>query len=202
MSKFIVGLTGGIGSGKTTIANLFSEFKIDIIDADIVAREVVQPGMPALKKIIQYFGKDIVQLNGELDRAKLRKKIFNNNENKLWLNKLLHPLIRQAILDQLAQATSQYCILVAPLLLENKLTPLVNKVLVIDVDEETQINRTILRDNNSHTLIKSIIDSQISRTERLAQADDIIDNQTLSIESLKQRVNTLHQQYIALANKC
>ncbi|MGJ8692449.1 MAG: dephospho-CoA kinase [Thalassotalea sp.] len=199
MSDYIIGLTGGIGSGKTTVANMFIALGIEVIDADIVAREVVAPGTPALSKIQQHFGDVIVSAEGHLNRTKLRTIIFQDDAEKTWLNNLLHPLIRVTITNQLATATSQYCILAAPLLLENKLNYLVNRVLVIDVDEQTQITRTMTRDNNNAALVKNIINSQISRADRLAQADDVIDNQKQSLAQVQQQVLTLHQEYLALS---
>ncbi|WP_085298351.1 dephospho-CoA kinase [Cognaticolwellia mytili] len=195
MSKFIIGLTGGIGSGKTTVSNMFAELGVDIIDADVVAREAVAPNSVALTAIESYFGAEYINAKKQLDRAKLRTRIFSNPKDKEWLNSLLHPLIRQEILNQLAHAQSDYCILVAPLLLENSLNKLVSRVLVVDIDEASQVTRTLARDTSSQDEIKRIIASQISRNERLRFADDIIDNQTLTIEQIRQRVQVLHHQY-------
>ena len=176
MSQFIIGLTGGIGSGKTTIANMFAALGIDIIDADIIAREVVQPDSPALNKIKQHFGDKLLFADGTLNRVLLRENIFSCENKKLWLNNLLHPLIRKAITSQLKKASSPYCLLVAPLLIENKLDALVNKVLVIDVSELAQLTRTLERDKSNEQIIKSIMASQLSRLERLSAADDVINN--------------------------
>lgn len=197
MSEYIVGLTGGIGSGKTTIANNFAELGIQIIDADTIARDVVMPKTLALEKIKTYFGDDIIMASGELDRAKLRTKVFNNIEDKHWLNNLLHPLIRQEMMARVKAATSLYCILVVPLLIENKLTPLVDHILVIDVDAKTQLSRASVRDNNDEALIQKIIDSQISRDERLSYADDIIDNQYQSFSEIKENIKELHTKYLS-----
>ncbi len=201
MSTFIVGLTGGIGSGKTTVSDMFVELNIDIVDADIVAREVVEPGSSALTAIREYFGSEYITAQQQLDRHKLRSRIFSNSEDKLWLNNLLHPLIRQEMLAQLAAAQSNYCILVAPLLLENGLNKLVNKVLVVDVNESCQIERTVARDTSSSAEIKRIIASQMNRKKRLSFADDIIDNQDSSKEEVRQQVYDLHQKYLNLTNK-
>jgi dephospho-CoA kinase len=200
MSTFIIGLTGGIGSGKTTVSDMFAELNIDIIDADIVAREVVEPGSSALIAIGEHFGSEYITDQQQLDRNKLRSRIFNNPEDKLWLNNLLHPLIRQEILAQLANAQSNYCILVAPLLLENGLNKLVNKVLVVDVNESCQIERTVARDASSSAEIKRIIASQINRKERLNFADDIVDNQDSSKEEVRQQVYNLHLKYLNLTS--
>ncbi|MGL4899407.1 MAG: dephospho-CoA kinase, partial [Shewanella sp.] len=132
MSKFVVGLTGGIGSGKTTVANLFAELGITLVDADIVAREVVAKGSAGLNAIVAHFGSQILTPEGELDRGKLRQRIFSHDEERLWLNQLLHPMIRQTMLTQVNQATSPYVIMVVPLLFENGLDSLVNRVLVVD----------------------------------------------------------------------
>lgn len=204
MAHLVIGLTGGIGSGKTTIANLFAQYNIAIIDADIVAREVVAVGQPALAQIKAHFGEEILLKNGELNRTLLREKVFSSKSGehqaeKVWLNNLLHPLIRQAIIEQINAAKSQYCLLVAPLLLENNLTYLVDRILVIDVDEQTQIKRTCHRDKNSTEQVKNIIASQISRKERLQQADDIINNQTDIETEIKQQVQALHYKYLQLA---
>lgn len=196
MADYVVGLTGGIGSGKTTITNLFIDYGITIVDADIVAREVVTPPSKALAEITAHFGADILFPNGQLERRKLRDIIFADQEEKNWLNHLLHPLIRAEIIKQLKQASSPYVILVAPLLLENNLQTYVNTILVIDVDESTQISRTCKRDKVSEAHVKQIIASQISRKERLTMADDIIDNQHLSMSEIKQQVAKLHEKYL------
>jgi dephospho-CoA kinase len=201
MSDFIVGLTGGIGSGKTTIANFFGEHGITIVDADIVARDVVAQGSPALSQISEHFGENFIQSNGQLDRALLRQQIFSNDADKLWLNNLLHPLIREQLLKQIKAAKSTYCLLVAPLLIENNLVNLVNRVLVIDVSEVTQINRTTKRDNNSIGQVKSIIASQASRKVKQEHADDIINNDNQPLEALKVAVTELHQSYLMMASQ-
>ncbi|XPF93897.1 dephospho-CoA kinase [Colwellia sp. RE-S-Sl-9] len=199
MKKFVVGLTGGIGSGKTTIANMFNELGVELIDADIIAREVVEPNTPALAKIKEYFGVDFILPDGSLDRTKLRHKIFSSENDKQWLNSLLHPLIRESILTKITETKGEYCILVAPLLLENKLTQYVNRTLVIDVNESTQIERTIKRDNSNKITIEKIIASQISRNERLELADDIIDNSNTDLNSVHLQVKHLHNSYLNLA---
>ena len=199
MSEFIVGLTGGIGSGKTTVSDIFAELNIDIIDADIAARIVVQPGSKALLAIKAHFGTDYITDNGELNRAKLRSRIFSQPEDKAWLNNLLHPLIRAEIINQIAQAKSSYCLLVAPLLLENNLHKLVNRVLVVNVDEASQVERTLARDPSSAAEIKRIIASQMPSEQRLSFADDIINNQHKSLENIRQQVIILDQKYQLLS---
>jgi len=133
--KVVIGLTGGIGSGKTTIADFFADLGIDIIDADIAARKVVEPKSSALVQISQHFGLQFIQADGTLNRSLLRSRIFSNDTDKLWLNNLLHPLIRQTMLNEIQQSKSPYCLLVAPLLIENNLQSLVQRILVIDISE-------------------------------------------------------------------
>lgn len=198
MSKFVVGLTGGIGSGKTTVANLFAAEGITLVDADIVAREVVAPGSKGLEAIVTHFGAEILTPEGELDRAKLRQRIFSHPEEREWLNQLLHPMIRQEMLAQVEKATSAYVIMVVPLLFENGLDRLVNRTLVVDISPELQINRTVKRDNVDAYQVNNIISSQCSRSEKLARADDIIDNQG-EISTLKREVLALHQRFLQLS---
>lgn len=200
--SYIVGLTGGVGSGKSTIANLFAELNVPIIDADIVAREVVAKGSALLEQITQHFGQHILKEDGELDRAALREIIFADPEQKLWLNNLLHPAIRQAMLHQLQQQTSPYVLWVVPLLIENNLTKQCDRILVIDVREDIQLQRVMQRDNNHINLVKQIIAAQVTREERLAVADDIIDNSadlTENLPHLTAQVRSLHQKYLTLS---
>ncbi|MFV8403721.1 dephospho-CoA kinase [Vibrio harveyi] len=198
---FVIGLTGGIASGKTTVANLFKQqFKIDIVDADIVAREVVEPGTPGLNAIIEHFGTDIVRDDQTLDRAKLREKIFSNPEEKAWVNGLLHPMIREKMIEDLEQVTSDYALLVVPLLVENKLDSLCDRVLVVDVEPQTQISRTVKRDNVSKEQAKAILASQASREQRLALADDVVKNNPDDPDLLLQ-ITDLHEKYLAMCKK-
>ena len=198
MSKLVIGLTGGIGSGKSTVTHYFQELGIEVIDADIIAREVVAIDSPALKAIAEHFGDDYIQADGQLNRGLLRSKIFANELDKLWLNKLLHPLIRTRLISKTAAAKSSYCILVAPLLIENNLLHLVNRVLVIDVSEETQLERTMHRDSSSLKEVKAILSSQTSRSERLAVANDVINNDKASLSEIKAMVLSLDKKYLAL----
>ncbi len=193
--------TGGIASGKTTVANLFKQqFKIDIVDADIVAREVVEPGTHGLNAIIEHFGTDIVRDDQTLDRAKLREKIFSNPEEKAWVNGLLHPMIREKMIEDLEQVTSDYALLVVPLLVENKLDSLCDRVLVVDVEPQTQISRTVKRDNVSEEQAKAILASQASREQRLALADDVVKNNPDDPDLLLQ-ITDLHEKYLAMCKK-
>ncbi|MCX8806913.1 dephospho-CoA kinase [Vibrio parahaemolyticus] len=197
----VIGLTGGIASGKTTVANLFKQqFKIDIVDADIVAREVVEPGTPGLNAIIQHFGQDITHDDNALDRAKLREKIFSNPEEKAWLNALLHPIIREKMIEDLQQVTSDYALLVVPLLVENNLDSLCDRVLVVDVEPETQISRTVKRDNVSEEQAHAILASQASRQQRLDIADDVVKNNPNDPDLLLQ-ITDLHEKYLAMCKK-
>ncbi|MEN9586208.1 MAG: dephospho-CoA kinase [Pseudomonadota bacterium] len=198
---YVVAVTGGIGSGKTTIANQFAALGIDVVDADVIARDVVEPGAPALAAIATYFGPDVIAPDGQLDRRGLRERVFSDPNAKAWLNALLHPLIRQEMLRQCAAARSPYCLLVVPLLVENKLTGLANRVLVIDVDEATQIERTCRRDGVSAEQARAIIAAQASRSERLAAADDVIDNHNGSQMAIKTRILALHETYLAFASQ-
>ncbi|AJR07444.1 dephospho-CoA kinase [Photobacterium gaetbulicola] len=197
---FVIGLTGGIGSGKTTVANLFAAQRIDIIDADIVAREVVEPGSAGLQAIVERLGSDILLTDGSLNRSKLREAIFSDHQLKEWLNQLLHPMIREKMQQDIAAAQSPYCLLVVPLMVENNLQVMTNRLLVVDVDEETQIARTQQRDNVSAEQIRSILASQASREQRLAAADDVICNNGNG-DNLEQQVARLHQEYLALSRQ-
>ena len=198
MAKLIIGLTGGIASGKTTVSDMFKSLSVDIIDADIIAREVVTPPSEALNAIAAHFGKNYLSADGELNRTLLRQKIFSADDHKQWLNNLLHPLIRTRIIEQTAQASSQYCILVAPLLIENNLVPLVDRVLVVDVTEGKQVERTMIRDNSLLHEVKAIMASQASRKQRLNIADDVIDNDNISEFVLKEIVTSLHKRFLNL----
>ncbi|MFA0322896.1 dephospho-CoA kinase [Vibrio splendidus] len=195
----IIGLSGGIASGKTTVANLFNEhFNIDIVDADIVAREVVAVGSDGLKQITDHFGEAILLEDGALNRSKLRELIFSDPTEKQWLNDLLHPMIRNKIDSDLSKVTSPYGLLVAPLLVENQMQSMADRVLIVDVPTEVQIERTMSRDNVSREQVASILKSQASREQRLAVADDVIKNHTKNQKLLLQ-ITDLHQKYLAIS---
>jgi len=197
MASWVLGLTGGIGSGKSAISAMFEELGIQVVDADIVAREVVEPGSTGLEKITEHFGDEILTTDGSLDRAKLRAIIFADESQKQWLNNLLHPLIRESMLAQLQQATSQYVILVAPLLFENGLDQFCDHTLLIDVPVEVQITRTTARDNISVELAKQIIASQMPRADKQQKATDTLDNNRL-LSEVKIDVQKLHEKYLTL----
>ncbi len=192
----IIGLTGGIGSGKTAVSDLFQDLGITVVDADLASRVVVEKGREELNKIADHFGIEILTQDGELDRAKLREIIFNSEEEKLWLESLLHPAIASQIQKELDQSQSPYTILVSPLLLETDQRNFCSKVLVVDVPVEVQIKRTSDRDNVSEEQIKSIIASQIDRKSRLQQADEVILNDG-SIEDLESKVKELHEKLLS-----
>ncbi|MCK9502648.1 MAG: dephospho-CoA kinase [Porticoccaceae bacterium] len=192
---YVVGLTGGIGSGKSAVGNCFRNLGIKVVDADQMARRVVEPGTQALAEIGEHFGNNMLLADGSLNRAALREKIFADNHAKIWLEQLLHPLIRQLTRTELDSAISPYAVLESPLLIEMGQNAIVNRVLVVDVPEETQIARASSRDSNSETQIRAIIASQINRKDRLAAADDIIDN-TCPLEELPALVAKLHQRYL------
>ncbi len=194
--SYIVGLTGGIGSGKSAVSKLFEELNITVVDADIVAREVVAVGTDTLNCISDYFGPDILSPDKSLNRAKLREIIFNDEAKKLWLNNLLHPKIRSEITNQLSNSHSAYTVLVAPLLFENGLQKFCDRTLLVDVPIEMQIERTISRDKVDVNQVKNIISAQMPREDKQKLADDIIDNST-SLENTKKQVLELHQQYLS-----
>lgn len=196
---YVIGLTGGIGSGKSTVASLFAGLGADIIDADIIAREVVATGEPALAAIADHFGAEVITASGELDRRALRARVFDNPQEKEWLNALLHPVIRERMLAACAASTSPYCLLVVPLLVENQLTSLCHRVLVVDVSPDVQLTRTIKRDNSNEAQIRAIMAAQASREQRLAAADDVINNNSPDQAGLLKEVQRLHQYYLALA---
>ncbi|ADD75898.1 CoaE [Pantoea ananatis LMG 20103] len=191
-------LTGGIGSGKSTIAGYFAASGVDIIDADVIAREVVEPGTPALQAIIERYGDAILTEQGTLQRSRLREIIFATPDEKTWLNALLHPLINARTQQLKAQAASPYVLWVVPLLVENRLQRQADRVLVVDTDEETQLRRTLQRDNVSLEQAKRILAAQATRQQRLDCADDIIDNSGAPEKALPQ-VAKLHQLYLKLA---
>lgn len=195
---YIVALTGGIGSGKSTVADEFAKLGATIIDADIIARQVVEPGKPALDAIRRRFGDPILNADGSLHRAALRQKIFSSSEDKQWVNSLLHPLIHAETQSQIQASNAPYVLWVVPLLIENDLQRHAQRVLVVDVNQDTQLERTLARDGISRQQAENILAAQATREQRLAYADDIIDNNR-SQRELASRVALLHQRYLELA---
>ena len=194
----IVGITGGIGSGKSAVTERFQQLGITVVDADVAARVIVEAGKPALTAIAEHFGQDILQGDGTLDRAALRQRIFADDDERRWLEQLTHPLIGQEIMDQIAAATSPYTILSSPLLLETSQKALVDCVVVVDVPEETQLQRTIQRDANAADQVRRIMAAQMQRQDRLEQADIVIDN-SRSLEELDGLVEELHKEFLLRA---
>ncbi|MDK8463816.1 dephospho-CoA kinase [Marinobacter sp. SS13-12] len=193
----VVGLTGGIGSGKSTVARMFGALGVHWVDADDVAREVVDPGTPALKQIAEHFGHDILLPDGGLDRAALRQVVFDAPEERAWLEGLLHPVIREELVRQLhpSDYALPYVLLVSPLLLETDQHQLVDKVVVVDVPVDIQIERTIARDDNARDQVQRIIDAQIPREQRLHKADEVVDNNR-PVSEVEHRVDELHNQFM------
>lgn len=204
----VIALTGGIGSGKTTVSNIFKSKNIPVIDTDIIARQIVEPGKPAYEKIIKIFGEGILNKDKSINRQTLRQVIFSSDKDRIQLESILHPLIWDNVKTQLLLMTTSsytppYCIVVVPLLFENlsKTVPVnFERILVIDVDEELQITRTKNRDNSDDSVIKNIIKSQVSRQTRLDAANDIILN-TGNLNSLNKKIEKLHEEYHALAKE-
>ncbi len=193
----IVGLTGGIGSGKSAVSERFSALGVDIVDADVAARRVVEPGCPAFAQIIARHGQAVLDADGALDRKALRKLVFARDAERLWLEALLHPLIADELGRQISRATSPYSMLVSPLLEESGQVQLVNRVLVVDAPESVQVQRTLARDGGDETTVRAIINAQMSRPERLAMADDVIENDK-HLGHLDTEVHRLHNLYMRL----
>jgi len=196
----IVGVTGGIGSGKSAVTQRLEDRGITVVDADLAARVIVEPGRPALQAIAEHFGNDILQADGTLDRAALRSKVFSDDVQRQWLEALTHPLIGEEILAQLQASTSAYTVLSSPLLLETSQKNLAELIVVVDVPVEIQIERTMSRDNNDEAQVRRIIAAQIARKDRLQRADIVIDNAG-TLESLDQKVAELHETLLAHADQ-
>lgn len=195
---FILGITGGIGSGKSAATQWFESQGITVVDADIVAREVVEPGQPALQAIQQAFGNWVLQEDGSLDRRALREHIFQFPEARQTLEKITHPAIRQSIIQQLQQAESPYVILVSPLLFETNQHQLTHHTLLVDADEQTQLQRASQRDGQSEEQIRKIIAAQMPRAQKQQLANDIVINDGL-LEHLHQQLKPLHLSYLQRA---
>ncbi|WP_370013153.1 dephospho-CoA kinase [Thalassolituus sp.] len=196
---FILGLTGGIGSGKSAASAFFREAGITVVDADMVAREVVEPGEPAWSAIKERFGSDAINEDNTLNRAWLRQKVFSEPEERRWLEGQTHPRIRDRITEQLATAKSPYAILESPLLFESGQYELVTSTLVVDVPEQLQVERACNRDGNDPEQIKRIIAAQLPRQERLQRADQVVDNSG-SLDELHKQLSALHATYLAASS--
>ena len=195
-----IGLTGGIGSGKSTVAELFAARGVPIIDADVIARELVAPGQPALAAIVTAFGSEILNAEGALDRVRLRERVFADSKQRLQLEAILHPRIRAEMTTHIAILDASYVMLVIPLLFEAAQTDMVDRVLVVDVSPEVQRERVAARDALSQQQIEAILTAQLDREHRIQRADDVIDNSG-DLAALEQQVDTLHRKYLALPNK-
>lgn len=195
---FCIGLTGGIGSGKTTVSTYFESLGVPVIDADVISRQLTQKEGAAYSKILSHFGNSILNSNEEIDREKLRNIIFNNNSEKKWLENLLHPFIRNTMRDAITRVTYPYCICVIPLLAESTGIDFIDRVLVVSTSVEAQIERAKKRDSTNEINIQKIIDSQVSNKARLQIADDIILNDS-NLASLEKKANDLHQYYLSIA---
>src|SRR5690554_4181406 len=195
----VIGLTGGIGSGKSTVARMFGALGVHWVDADIVAREVVEPGTPALVRIAEHFGQDILQPDGQLDRAALRTIVFKDANEREWLEALLHPAIRDELARQLQPDNydQPYVLLVSPLLPETDQHTLTARDIVVDVPVETQIERTMRRDNNDRDQVERIIAAQMPREHRVSRADYIIRNDQ-PLADVEQQVRELHKELLKL----
>ena len=195
----VVGLTGGIGSGKSTVAEGFAALGVPVIDADQLARELVEPGQPALEEIIAVFGVNCTDGDGKLDRDYMRRQIFADATRKRQLEAILHPKIRQRIMSLLAAINTPYCIVVIPLLLETGQTDLVDRILVIDTPAKEQLKRVAARDGLTHNAVMAIMATQTDRSTRLQAANDVIINDR-GLDSLSSRIQELHQFYMELSH--
>ena len=196
---FVVGLTGGIASGKSMVSRMFSDLGVPIIDTDVIARELVEPGEPLLASIVSAFGKELLDAYGRLKRRKLRKLIFSSKKKRKKLEALLHPEIAAEVRRRMQLIVDGYCMLVIPLLAESGGYPGLDRVLVVDTDPETQLKRLVKRDDVSKKQAKAALKAQVSREERLAIADDVIENSGTP-EQLQEKVKALHERYLAYCN--
>jgi dephospho-CoA kinase len=195
-----VALTGGIGSGKSTVAERLAELGVPVIDTDQLARELVEPGMPALEEIVRTFGQELLNAQGRLDRKALRTRVFAEPRDRQRLETILHPRIRAEMLRRLSKFDAPYAVLVIPLLVETGQTDLADRVLVVDVPEAIQIQRVRQRDGSEEASVRRILTAQSDRTTRLAAADDVIDNSGTP-EQLTHQIRRLHRRYMQLANQ-
>ena len=194
----IIGLTGGIGSGKSVASDKFKSLGIVVVDADVASRKVVEPGKPALKEIQNHFGSGIITAEGKLDRNKLREIIATDSKERKWLESVLHPKIGEQITKEISESTSVYTLFVAPLLLETKSQEMCSRVVVVDVPKDVQIQRTAKRDKVSSNQVELMVAAQMKREKRLEKADDVLLNNG-TIEDLEKQVEELHKKYIQMA---
>ena len=195
----IIGLTGGIGSGKSAVANFFQNEGISVIDTDQLARKVIEKDSDGYSKVVESFGANILDNNKSIDRAKLREEVFHDNEKRKILESITHPLVRELMVQKISSSTSPYSIIMVPLIFETNSAKNYDRVLVIDCDVEIQLERAMARDENSAGLIQKIIDSQCSRSERLSIANDVIPNNN-SIEDLQNRSLAMHNFYLGFCS--
>ena len=194
----IIGLTGGIGSGKSVASDKFKSLGIDVVAADVASRTVVEPGKPALKEIQDHFGSGIITAEGKLDRNKLREIIASDPEKREWLESVLHPRIGEQIKKEISESTSAYTLFVAPLLFETNSQEMCSRVVVVDVPKDVQIQRTAKRDKVSSNQVEQMVAAQMKREKRLEKADDVLLNNG-TIEDLEKQVEELHKKYIQMA---
>jgi dephospho-CoA kinase len=196
----VVGLTGGIASGKSTVAKYFAEWGVPVIDADLIARELVEPGLPALACIVERFGVEVLNEHGKLNRRRMRRILFQDEPRRREVEAILHPLVRREMADRITQIDAPYCLLVIPLLLESGQCDLVHRILVVDAPEELQTKRLLARDGISHAQCAAMLRAQARRSARLAAADDVICNDT-DLATLRRSVKRLHRHYLRMAGQ-
>jgi dephospho-CoA kinase len=196
---FSVGLTGGIASGKTTISNLFANLGVPVVDTDIISRNLLEPGELAFDQVCAHFGPGILSADGKIDRARLREIVFNNRDEKSWLETMLHPLIYQRSHDAIVtKAGADYVLVVVPLLFETNFQSLVDRILVVDCPSAQQIERLVKRDHIKESLARKMLSQQLENAERVARAHDIIGNRANDTD-LESQVAALHKRYLELA---
>lgn len=196
---FSVGLTGGIASGKTTISDLFAGLGVPVIDTDIISRELLEPGELAYRQVREHFGDNILDANNEIIRAKLRRIVFTRPNEKSWLETILHPLIFQRSHDAIVKITAaDYVLVVIPLLFETNFQALIDRILVVDCTAEQQIERLVNRDHIEEALARKMLAQQLTNSERVARAHDVIDNRDAGVD-LNSQVTVLHDKYLRLA---
>jgi len=195
-----VGLTGGIASGKTTVADMLAELGAGVVDTDDIAREVVEPGEAGLESIKREFGSDVLLETGELDRAAMRKLVFEDAESRSRLEAILHPLIRERTLARVEELDSPYAVIVVPLLFETDFDQIVDRVVVVDCPRETQLERLTQRDGIDAAEAEAMLAAQIDRAARNARADDLIDN-SAAISAVREQTRILHEELLALARE-